>query len=405
MKTSSPPGSAIGYRLFDADNHYYEPRDCFTRYIEPEHRDKAIRVERDREGRERIVVGEKPFTFLGNYDFDRSAKPGALREMLRMMSTPDYEGQVVEENREEFINRDARLATMAEQGIESMLLFPTLAVCVEQFMTDDVDQMYANIHAFNRWLDEEWGFDYQGRIYAPPLLSLLDLDRAVAELEFVLAKGAKVIALRPGPAYGRSPADPHFDPFWERVSEAGVTVAFHIGESGYNEMMSVWFGEEARPSSHRQSAFQWSCFYGDRPIMDTIAALIFHNLFGRYPNLKVVSVENGSLFVPYLMKLMDKMGGMGRNGPWIGGRIREKPSRIMKRHVFVSPYHEEDIPALAATIGASQVVFGSDYPHPEGLAEPVDFLESIESMSATEIRMIMRDNALGLVGRAAESRA
>jgi predicted TIM-barrel fold metal-dependent hydrolase len=100
------------------------------------------------------------------------------------------------------------------------------------------------------------------------------------------------------------------------------------------------------------------------------------------------------------MKVMDKMGGMGRNGPWIGGRIKEKPSQIVRRHVFVSPYHEEDIPALVKEIGTSQVVFGSDYPHPEGLAEPVDFVEGIESLSADQIRMIMRDNALGLVGRA-----
>jgi len=390
----------IGYRLFDADNHYYEPRDCFSRYIEPRHRDKAIRVSVDESGHDCLRVGDKPFTFLGKLDFDRSARPGSLREMLRMMNTPDYEGQVVQDNDAAFLERDARLARMDEQGLESCLLFPTLAVCVEQFMTDDVDQMYANFHAFNRWLDETWGFDYQGRIYAPPLLSLLDLDEAVAELEWVIEKGARIISLRPGPSYGRSPADPYFDPFWARLHEAGISVAFHIAESGYNEMMSVWFGEKPNPSAHRQSALQWSCFYGDRPIMDTIAALVFHNLFGRYPNLKVVSVENGSLFIPYLMKLMDKMGGMGRNGPWIGGRIREKPSQIVRRHVFVSPYHEEDIPALAATLGASQVVFGSDYPHPEGLAEPLDFVKSIETLSDEDVRMIMRDNALGLVGRA-----
>jgi predicted TIM-barrel fold metal-dependent hydrolase len=319
--------------------------------------------------------------------------------MLRMMNTPDYQAEVVQQNRPEFVSRDARLELMDAQGIESCFLFPTLAVCVEQFMTDDAEQMYANFHAFNRWLDEEWGFNHRERIYAPPLLSLLDLERAVAELEFVIEKGARVIALRPGPAYGRSPADPYFDPFWARVSEAELTVAFHIGESGYNEMMSVWFGEQPNPSSHRQSALQWSCFYGDRPIMDTIAALIFHNLFGRYPNLKVVSVENGSLFIPYLMKVMDKMGGMGRNGPWLGGRIADKPSRILKRHVFVSPYHEEDIPSLVEAVGASQVVFGSDYPHPEGLAEPVDFVDGIEKLPDCEIRMIMRDNSLGLVAR------
>jgi predicted TIM-barrel fold metal-dependent hydrolase len=133
--------------------------------------------------------------------------------------------------------------------------------------------------------------------------------------------------------------------------------------------------------------------------MDTVASLVFSNLFGRFPNVRIASVENGSLFVPYLMAVMDKMGGMGRNGPWPGGRIREKPSAIVRRHLFVSPYHEEDIPALARAIGASQVLFGSDFPHPEGLAEPAQFAEEIAELPAAEQRMILRDNALRLVGR------
>jgi predicted TIM-barrel fold metal-dependent hydrolase len=390
----------LEYGLFDADNHYYEPRDCFTRHIEPRFRDRAIRVEVDADGRERIWIGSKPFTFL-NPDFESAVRPGALREMLRGMAQPDFrQSEVVEPIRPEYTNRESRLGRMDEQGIESAFLFPTLAVCVEHFMKDDVEQMYANLHAFNLWLDETWGFDHKGRIYAAPLLSLLDLDRAIQELEFALARGARIVSLRPGPAFGRSPADPYFDPFWARLDEACVPVAFHIAESGYNEMMSVHYGEAANPSSHRQSALQWSCFYGDRPIMDTIAALIFHNLFGRFENVRVVSVENGSLFVPYLMKVMDKMGGMGRNGPWIGGRIRGKPSEILKRHVFVSPYHEEDIVGLTRSIGVSQVLFGSDFPHAEGLAEPREFAEAITELPAPDLRRVMRDNALGLVGRA-----
>jgi len=208
---------------------------------------------------------------------------------------------------------------------------------------------------------------------------------------------ARAIALRPGPAFGRSPADPYFDPFWSRVNEAGIPVCLHIAESGYNEMMSVHWGEEANPASHFQSAFQWSCFYGDRPIMDTIAAFVLHNLFGRFPNVNVISVENGSLFVPYLMAVMDKMKGMGRNGPWIGGYVSGKPSEIISRRVFVSPYHEEDIPALVRALGASQVVFGSDWPHPEGLARPRDFAAGIVDLPELDQEMIMRENLRGLL--------
>ena len=67
--------------------------------------------------------------------------------------------------------------------------------------------MAANVHSFNRWLDEDWGFAHRDRLYAAPLLSLRDLDAAVAELDWVLARGARIVSLRPGPAYDRSPAD------------------------------------------------------------------------------------------------------------------------------------------------------------------------------------------------------
>ena len=125
--------------------------------------------------------------------------------------------------------------------------------------------------------------------------------------------------------------------------------------------------------------------------------MIYHNLFGRFPNVNVISVENGSLWVGYAMKVMDKMKGMGRAGPWIGGYVKGRPSEVLKRHVFVSPYHEENIPALIETLGVSQVLFGSDYPHPEGLADPVGFVESIEKLPADTVRQVMRDNAFQLI--------
>jgi len=393
------------FALVDADNHYYEPRDAFTRYIEPRHRDKAVHVERDRDGRERVMVGARPFTFLEDMElnFDTTLRPGSLRAFLRSLASDDpAEAEAVQVPVDPaFVDRDARLALMDEQGIESAFLFPTLGVCVEHFMKDDVEQTYANLRAFNRWLLEAWGYAYRDRIFAPPILSLLDVGEAVKDLEAALAGGARMVTIRIGPAGGRSPADPHFDPFWARADEAGLTVAYHVGESGYNEMMSVHWGEAPNPSSHSQSAFQWTNFYGDRPIMDTLSALVLHNLFGRFPRVKVLSVENGSLWVPYLMKVMDKMKGMGRGGPWLGGYVKGRPSEIFKQHVWVNPYHEEDHVALAGLIGAERVVYGSDFPHPECVPHPDEWLAGMEGRFAPEaLRRIMRENARGLVGLA-----
>ena len=77
----------LRYGLYDADNHYYEPPDCYTRHIEPKFRDRAIHVEQDDEGRDVVLVGDRPFTFLDHYSFERVARPGALREMLRTMKS------------------------------------------------------------------------------------------------------------------------------------------------------------------------------------------------------------------------------------------------------------------------------------------------------------------------------
>jgi predicted TIM-barrel fold metal-dependent hydrolase len=390
------------YLLVDADNHYYEPADSFTRFIDPADHHLAVHsVEVD--GTAQVMVADRPYTFTTNgfpAEVDQIGRPGSLKEMLQARSSDAVSIPYRHPIQPEYVDRDARLNVMDGQGVEKAWLFPSLGVCVEHFMTDNVPATYANVHAFNRWLLEDWGFAYKDRIYAAPLISLLDLDHAVSELEWSLEQGARLIHLRPGPVAGRSPADPFFDPFWARVEEANIGVTFHISESGYNQMMSVHWGEDPNPNSKQMSALQWTCFYGDRVISDTMAALIFHNLFGRFPGLRVASIENGSLWVPYLLKAMDKNKGMGRNGPWPGGYVHGRPSEIFKEHVFISPYHEENAIALAELIGPERILFGSDFPHPEGLADPAQFAERIQALGPAEQRDILRDNALRFMGLA-----
>jgi predicted TIM-barrel fold metal-dependent hydrolase len=59
----------------------------------------------------------------------------------------------------------------------------------------------------------------------------------------------------------------------------------------------------------------------------------------------------------------------------------------------VAPFPEDDVEQLIERIGATQVLFGSDFPHPEGLARPVEFVRLVENRSDEEIRLVMRDNA------------
>jgi predicted TIM-barrel fold metal-dependent hydrolase len=395
---SSAVTTKLGYPVFDIDNHYYEPANCFVDWVEPRYRDRAVRLEVQPDGTRQIFFGDAPLVNDGtNFVDDQCVKPGALRELLRSQQGGLPSDAAREPTRREYLEREPRLELMNEQGLESACLFPSLGVMLEYWMQHDVELAYACFDGFNRYLDETWGFDYQGRIYTAPVISLLDLDRAVAQLEEVIRRGARVIALTAGPAFGRSPADPYFDPFWARVNEAKLAVAYHIGEPGYVHRYADDWGEDPNPRSYSRSALQWSIFMGDRPLMDTMMALIYHNLFGRFPNVKVLSVENGSIWVAYLLKVMDKMKGMARGGPWPGGYLKGKPSDVFKEHVWVAPYHEEDVNGLVDLLGPEHVLFGSDFLHAEGLANPVDFVDSISGRSEEEIRLIMRENARRLI--------
>jgi predicted TIM-barrel fold metal-dependent hydrolase len=147
------------------------------------------------------------------------------------------------------------------------------------------------------------------------------------------------------------------------------------------------------------SAWQWLNSYGDLPVMAALSQLIYDNLFGRYPNIKVASVENGAGWLPYFMSRIDKMRGMGRNGPWVGGQLKERPTAIARRHLVVTPYPEDDVHAIVEAVGHEMIAMGSDYPHAEGMAEPNEFRLLVDRMPEDVQRWILRENGFSLVWR------
>jgi hypothetical protein len=182
------------------------------------------------------------------------------------------------------------------------------------------------------------------------------------------------------------------------VDEARLAVFMHSSDSSYNELISRHWGHRPNPGVFDADAFQWAMCMVERPIMDTIASFLFWNFQARFPNVALASIENGSGWVDYLLRCVDKGRGMGRNGSWPGGRLTERPSDIFKRAVYVNPFHEEDVVALVNLIGAGQVLGGSDYPHAEGINEPLEFTEAIEDLPPDQVRLIMRDNARRVLG-------
>jgi len=415
----------VGFRVFDADNHYYEPVDLYEQYVEPAYRDRTFTTQ-PRDGGTAVLFQGRTFGFVDGSGKRARIRPGSLRAMMRGEALPE-----LDEDDSYAADPTARLAMMDRQGIDATLMFPSTGVTIANVIGNDVELRAVHMRAFNRWLAETWGFDTADRIFAPAMIDLADPDAAVAEIDAVLARGARTIQLLPGPALwstpdrpGRSPADAVYDPFWARVNEAGVLVCLHLGSAGYMEHYSADWGEDPDPDGifandglgmtalkgagdrgKGRSAFQWTMMYRDRPIMDTLAILIYHNLFGRFPNVQVASVENGSIWVPYLLRAMDNMKGMGRNGPWPNGYVQGRPSEIFRQHVSVSPHHfGEDVSALVELLGPDRVMFGSDFPHAEGMsgvddyqARTSEFVARLDTTPDTTQR-VMRANGFRLLG-------
>jgi predicted TIM-barrel fold metal-dependent hydrolase len=126
---------------------------------------------------------------------------------------------------------------------------------------------------------------------------------------------------------------------------------------------------------------------------DLMAALISHRLFERFPNIRMASIEMGAFWVPWLLQSMERTYGQDPNS------FFEDPIETFKRHVWISPFHEDSVYKLKELLGADRLLLGSDWPHAEGLADPTDFANDLEGFTPDEVKLVMRENALGLSER------
>jgi predicted TIM-barrel fold metal-dependent hydrolase len=121
-------------------------------------------------------------------------------------------------------------------------------------------------------------------------------------------------------------------------------------------------------------------------MLETLGAFVIHGVFHRHPGLRIATIENGSAWVPELLRRLRKFYKQ------VPDAFTEDPIETFRRHVWVAPFYEDDIRGLADSIGIDHVLFGSDWPHAEGLADPTDFVDDLDGFDDDEIRTIMRDN-------------
>ncbi|MEU6562456.1 amidohydrolase family protein [Nocardia nova] len=388
--------AAHGIPIFDADSHMYETAEALTKFLPERYRQAMQYVQVGRHTR--IAINGRITDFIPNPTFDRVAAPGAHE---RFFAGENTEGLTLREMQGEAIdappatrNPDDRIAELDRQGVRETLNYPTLASLVEHSAADDPELTLAIIHALNEWMLEHWGYAYQDRIFSTPIINCSEVDGARRELEYLLDKGARVVLMKPAPVRGlhgwRSPALPEFDPFWRDVEDAGLPIVLHASQPPLDEYVNRW-EPPATKNFMAMSSFRWLAL-GHREISDMIGSLICHGTLTRFPKLRIASVENGSSWIhPLFHDLADLTKKMPQNFP-------EDPIEVFRRNIWVSPFWEGSVSDVVETVGWDRVMFGSDYPHPEGLPEPKAYWKYAEGMDNRRTWDFLGDNARRFVG-------
>lgn len=388
----------LGYPVYDADGHYYETADTFRRHLPKKfHKDfQYVQVE----GRTKLAINGHISEYIPNPTFEVVAAPGSHEIWFR---SENWEGKSLRELtgdplafQPEFAEPETRLKLLDEQGVHAQLIFPTLASIIEGHMGNNIELMAACVHSLNAWVADDWTFAYQDRLFPCAYISLADVDLACAELDWALERGARHILIRPAPVPGlfgpRSPGLPEFDRFWAKVNESNIFVVLHVSDSGYDEIYRWWgSGSKEMVAFDRTDPLKSCIDSQGRAIADMLSALISHGVMTRFPNIRWVSAENGTIWVPHFIKMLRRAYGQ------LPKHFSRDPVEQFQEAVFVAPYYEEDLNELKQHVDPSRILFGSDWPHAEGLAAPLDYINEVKDFSPSEQEMFMSSNLKGLL--------
>ena len=317
--------------VVDADGHVTEPPEMWAERLAPEHQAYAPRLVKDEHGGWRILLAGELMPSMPT--------PKEWASRLRPVGGSDPK---------------ARLVEMDTEGIERSVLFTTMGLFFGGIENDDAQ--IALCRAYNDWLGEFCATDPQ-RLIGVAVVSQNDLAAALVEARRAVTEyGFRGVMLRPNLLRGRSLHHPAYEPLWSAMEELDVTIAVHEGttqnvvQSGRDRYENFAF-RHAVSHPHEQ---QLGCL-----------SLICGGVLERHPGLRAVFLESGCGWVPYWLERLDEHM---EKWAFVAPPLSHEPTEYFERQCFVSCEPDErTLTAVISSIGDDNIVFASDYPHPDGI--------------------------------------
>jgi len=384
---------AESLRVVDADSHMTERHDLFTERAPKGFEDKVPHVER--------INGHDMWVIEGK-TFGKAGSGGTIDPQGKKHPFRDSQGGSwgIEDVHPAAWNPVERLRLLDEIGIDAQVLYPNSIGLGGQNMYNsikDPETIGLCIKLYNDAMAEVQE-ESNDRLIPMPIMPAWDIGACVKEAQRCAAMGYRGVNMTADPQDSGSPdlGDPAWDPFWEVCSGLDLPVHFHIGAS---QTALAYFGTTYWPSQDdyvKPAIGGASLFQNNSRLLLNSA---YCGMFDRHPNLKMVSVESGIGWVPFMLEAMDYE--LEENAPKHFEKLHKLPSEYFRDNWYATFWFETgrgDLQHLIDSVGEDNILFETDFPHPTSLhPNPVEIVsEKIATLRPETQRKVMGGNAAKL---------
>jgi predicted TIM-barrel fold metal-dependent hydrolase len=368
------------YNIVDADGHILEPLDLWSNYIDPAFRDRAPRIAKGDNGKERLVIDENP---VGDsrIGIGRIGGVGA-RQGIVAADTMEYK-----DGKPGGFDPHQRIPDMDADGIDAVFLYPSLGL----FSGAIHDPLLAAAvcRAYNRWL-ADYCKPYPDRLFGVAMLPMQSVDLTIAEMRFAKKElGFRGGFIRPNPYNNKMINHPDYEPFWAAAEDLDFSIGFHEGASAGMPQVGVdrFAGRGAQHIISHTMEMMLACL-----------AVIWGGVCEKHPKIRIGFLESGGGWIaPWLDRMDRHFDDQGFND----SGLTTRPSELFRRNCWISfePV-EGSLKVLAGYIGPNKIMWATDYPHSDGFfpGAPDMLNKQLEGLSAATRHGVMAGGAMGFYG-------
>ena len=358
---------ASGRTYYDADSHIMELPDHLQLHADPGERDDVPAITFGAAG----VADENVGTLVESGGHSEAHLATLLAQGDDLLRGPKmYEALGA-------FDRQERSTALDMLGFDRQLVFASLSTGPVFDRRLDLDARYRNATLHNRAMQDFTGADE--RLMGVGAVELDDPQRAVEELDRLLALGLQAVWIPHRDCGGRSPGHDDLDPFWARLQEARVPFVLHVGGDAL-QIDPVWTNN-GRPAptdwlgggENVRGKDMTSLHHGPERF---VSIMLLDGVFERFRGLTGAAVELGAGYVPAMLQRLDWIHGIWRRTEPELAALTRRPSEQLTEQFAFTPFVYEDVGALIRQSNPDLYLFSSDYPHVEGGRDPIGRFET-----------------------------